>query len=220
MPRRTLEEVQGGAGFVVGLANAFIVEARERQVPFAAIDRLSRPEGRETVGKILELARRDWEGVPQNQAHAPTPPRPCPVDGERYGVFVDPGKFDPQKIAFMDREKKLDHDDMCREAASQVGERVFILRSFGRVMSRSGVRRWARENGCRVATLAEADALIGAYPELLRDDASIGILGTYQRLQGRYFFHLRRLHGLSPRTEFYLASGLYKARTRYVFVLD
>lgn len=212
---RTLDEVKGGVRFLLSFAQLLIAELEDQEVPFEAIDRLTRNEGQQTMEKVVRLIKQDWL---DEKKHAPVPPPVRPkrvLDQEemRCRVFVDPANFSLEEHHL---EVPLQLDESCYNVSDRIGKRDFLVKRFLTGMSRSAVKHWAKDQGYRVATVQEVDALVKAHPELLQG-GRIVVLGSHHIVNGHGKAH-PVLQQRGQRTFETVYQSQYDRHTRHVLV--
>ncbi len=70
MAKKNLSEIERGAGFFEGFVTNLMAVVREQNVPFEALYRLVKPEGRETLKEMVYVAQKAFQplsAVPQAQ---------------------------------------------------------------------------------------------------------------------------------------------------------
>ena len=166
MAKKDISSIEKGAGYFLGFITTLMNVARQKVVPFEAIYRLGTEGGYATLVKIVDIAYTDW-----------LEERPL-ADGEyrvpvAYDMPRDKGKLEAEfskngvsELFYGNYEWK--NDRSCAEIDQTPGERIMLVKHFGRNTTSEANIVEMDKLGYRPATHLEAYAFARANPELQR----------------------------------------------------
>jgi hypothetical protein len=209
MAKRNVSEIETGAGYFMGFANAMMEVVREKAVPFAAIYRLATADGRTTLGKIVDLAHADWQAEqPKPAGQDDAEPRPNGGHPYRGGVqtngnapFSAPIVYDQPEFEELKRRfpayvnpdykgKRFDPIERCKGVSKENREVAFEYVHMARDASTDEVLAEMDRRGLRPALFEEILGFAEKYPDEQRKYPIVA-LGSESGVDGsRYVAYL------------------------------
>ncbi len=196
MAKRNVSEIETGAGFFMGLVNAMMDIAREKDVPFEAIYRLVTAGGRKTLSSMIDLAYTNWQAEqpkPVEQPEGGHPYRGGPTNGNSPFsapiAYVQP-EFEELKRRFPAyvnpdyKGKRFDPIERCKGVSKESRDVVF---EYVYVSSYAASTRMFGEMDKRHLRPALYEELLGfseKYPDEQRK-YPIAALGSVLNVRGR-----------------------------------
>ncbi|MFH1973577.1 MAG: hypothetical protein ABIK13_03165 [Patescibacteria group bacterium] len=192
MAKKKVSDIERGAGFFQALITSIMDVAREGDVPFEAIHRLTTPAGRAALVDMVDIAHTDY-------LDDRTYPKP-PVDSlppHHYRVFVDytmprdMGVFEAEfsksgvSVIFSGDHEWQPHPS-CIDIDQTSGNRIMLVKHFGRALLTESAIAEMDTLGYRPAIHLEAYAFAKGYPELQRQFWIAALGSSMQRDGQRY----------------------------------
>ncbi len=207
MSKKNASAIESGAGYFQGLITAMMDIARNNKVPFEAVYRLAKPEGRATLAKMIGVANADYELVrtssddksddkflPRNKMNSMHAPLPASED-ER--IFVDykmsrdinvlKKEFTGHSTFIEDFKGKsswFTYDDHSYDELKYNPTSLdFLLKHFNALIGSGSAIKEMAKKGYRPATHLEAYAYAKKNPDKQLQHWIIA-LGSYMMLGG------------------------------------
>ncbi|MFH1078435.1 MAG: hypothetical protein V1745_04135 [Patescibacteria group bacterium] len=180
MTKKKVSDIERGAGFFQALITSIMDVAREQNIPFEAIHRLTTPAGRAALVDILDIAYTDYLDDRENpeSTDGPLPPdhyRDCITYAPMPTIDELKAEWGKDNVSVIFDGRPFTLHESCQDMDRTPGEKVFYLHDAGgnweseeRIAWGLKQRSAVAPNGYRPANHEETHEFAKAHPELRR----------------------------------------------------
>ena len=188
MSKKNASAIESGAGYFQGFITAMMDIARDNKVPFEAVYRLAKPEGRATLAKMIGVANADYElastssddksddkFLPRNKMNSASAPLPASDD---IRIFVDYKMPTSKKMLervfsqygvsriFFEKDVTWKLDTSFSMYVTNPTSRDFLIKHFDKSITTKQAIFEMKQQGYRPAIHLEAFAFAKTYREM------------------------------------------------------
>lgn len=171
MVRKSLSDIEHGVSYFMVLMTGIMDVARQKNIPFEAVYRLSKPSNRKTLERMIEIAHEDWQQEQRQRTLTSAFSTGQQTDTVRIlrAVYQQPSYQDLRQMfdwvhdGFRYREFKP--IEACRGIPLHTRDLAFELFHLDRQLSTETVFEELAQRGYRPALYEELISFVKAFPD-------------------------------------------------------